>query len=142
MNSTASTRWKAGLRWLLTLFMVAAGINHFRDPGAYLAMMPSALPWPHALVAVSGVAEVAGGLGLILPSTRRWAAWGLVALLVAIFPANINMAVNHIPLGGRPVSPLFLWLRLPLQLPLIAWAYWYTRPGHEPATTPAAPAVA
>jgi uncharacterized membrane protein len=120
-------RWKTGLRWGLTLFMIAAGLNHFRAPAVYLGMMPAALPWPRALVFISGLAEIAGGLGLILPATRRWAAWGLIALFVAIFPANLNMAINHLPLGDRVVSPLALWLRLPLQLPLIAWAYWFTR---------------
>jgi uncharacterized membrane protein len=102
-------------------------------------MMPAALPWPLALVYLSGVAEIAGGLGLILPATRRWAAWGLVALFVAIFPANLNMAVNHLPLGDQVVSPLALWLRLPMQLPLIAWAYWYTRPDPTPAAPPVVP---
>jgi uncharacterized membrane protein len=122
-------RWKTGLRGLLTIFMVIAGINHFRMPALYVAIVPAALPWPLALVYISGVAEIAGGLGLILPQTRRLAAWGLVVLLVAIFPANINMAINHISPGdGAPLSPLVLWLRLPLQLPLIAWAWWYTRP--------------
>jgi uncharacterized membrane protein len=126
-----ANRLKVVLRWLLTLFMVASGLNHFRSPSVYTAMMPQGLPWHLALVYISGIAEIAGGLGLILPVTRRLAAWGLVVLLVAIFPANLNMAINHLPLGDRVVSPWALWLRLPMQLPLIAWAYWYTRP--EPA---------
>ncbi len=115
-------------RWLLTLFMVAAGINHFVNPAPYVAMMPDALPAHLALVYVSGVAEILGGLGLILPATRRLAAWGLIALLVAIFPANLNMALNHLPLGDRVVPSWALWARLPLQLVLIAWAYSFTRP--------------
>jgi uncharacterized membrane protein len=118
---------KSALRWLLTVFMVAAGVNHFISPEAYVAMVPSALPAHEALVYISGVAEIAGGLGLILPATRRLAAWGLIALLVAVFPANINMAVNDLPLGGRDVPAWALWGRLPLQLVLIAWAFWYTR---------------
>ena len=131
--------WKTGLRWLLTAFMVAAGLNHFLSPAIYVGMMPRSLPWPQALVAISGVAEIAGGLGLILPATRRLAAWGLVALFVAIFPANLNMALHHLPLGDKVVSPLALWLRLPLQLPLIAWAYWFTRPDRKAAAQPAVP---
>jgi uncharacterized membrane protein len=119
---------KTVLRWLLTVGMVGAGLNHFIKPDPYVAMMPDALPAHLALVYISGVAEILGGLGLILPRTRRLAAWGLVLLLLAIFPANINMAVNHLPLGDRPVPTWALWARLPLQAVLIAWAYWYTRP--------------
>src|SRR5439155_142309 len=119
--------WKPGFRWLMTIFMVVAGVMHFVKPGAYVAMMPSALPAHLLLVQVSGVAEIAGGLGLILPQTRRLAAWGLIALFIAIFPANVNMAVHHLPLDGKPVAPALLWARLPLQLVLIAWAYVYTR---------------
>lgn len=114
-------------RWVLTVFMVAAGANHFLSPGPYLGMMPPQLPAPLALVYVSGVAEIAGGLGLILPATRRLAAWGLIALFIAIFPANLNMAIHHLPLGDHPVPAWALWARLPLQLVLIAWAAMFTR---------------
>lgn len=119
---------KTALRWLLTIGMVGAGLNHFRDAAPYVAMMPDALPAHLALVYVSGVAEILGGLGLILPATRRAAAWGLIALLVAVFPANVNMAINHLPLGERALPTWALWGRLPLQALLIAWAWWYTRP--------------
>ena len=118
---------KGALRWLLTIGMVGAGANHFLDPPPYVAMMPAALPWPEALVYVSGVAEILGGLGLILPVTRRFAAWGLIALFVAVVPANINMAINRIPLGDHRFPAWALWGRLPLQLVLIAWASWFTR---------------
>ncbi len=121
-------RAKLILRWVLTAFMVAAGANHFVDPATYLGMMPAELPVPLTLVYISGVAEMLGGLGLILPQTRRPAAWGLVALYVAVFPANLNMAWNHLPLGTHVLAPWMLWARLPLQLVLIAWAYWFTRP--------------
>ena len=120
-------------RWVLTVFMVAAGINHFVMPDVYVAMMPTALPAPGALVAISGVAEIAGGLGLILPATRRLAAWGLIALFVAVLPANVNMAVNDLPLGGVDVPSWTLWARLPLQVLLIAWAWRYTRGGRANA---------
>jgi uncharacterized membrane protein len=95
-------------------------------------MTPDALPAPLALVYISGVAEILGGLGLILERTRKLAAWGLVALLLAVFPANVNMAVNDLPLGGRDLPAWALWARLPLQAVLIAWAWWYTRPGRKP----------
>ncbi len=123
---------KTGLRWILTILMVFAGISHFTKAAMFVAMVPAALPSPLMLVYVSGVAEIAGGLGLILPQTRRLAAWGLIALFVAVFPANVNMAIHHLPLDGKPVDPTLLWARLPLQLVLIAWAYWYTRPDRAP----------
>jgi len=123
---------KAVLRWVLTVFMTAAGVNHFLKPAAYAAMIPAAFPAHLALVYVSGVAEVLGGLGLVLPATRRLAAWGLVALFVAIFPANVNMAIHHLPLGDRPVPEWALWARLPVQAVLVAWAWWFTRPAASP----------
>lgn len=119
---------KTLLRWLLAIVMVGAGANHFFAAQTYIAMVPEALPAPATLVYVSGVAEILGGLGLILPATRRLAAWGLVALYVAVFPANLNMAINHLPLGDHAVPDWALWARLPLQLVLIAWAWWFTRP--------------
>ncbi len=118
---------KTILRWVLTVFMVAAGLNHFYNPAPYLGMMPDALPAHALLVQISGVAEILGGLGLILPQTRRLAAWGLIALLLAVFPANLNMALNHLPLGTTEVPSWALWARLPLQVVLIAWAFWFTR---------------
>jgi len=114
-------------RWALTLFMVGAGANHFLSPAPYVGMVPAMLPAPWALVYVSGVAEILGGLGLILPATRRLAAWGLIALFIAVFPANLNMAVNHLPLGTQPLPSWALWGRLPLQLVLIWWASSFTR---------------
>ena len=119
---------KTVLRWLMTVLMTFVGVMHFVKPAGFVAIVPAQLPAPLLLVQVSGVAEILGGLGLILPQTRRLAAWGLIALYIAVFPANVNAAVNHLPLDGRPVAPALLWARLPLQLVLIAWAYWYTRP--------------
>lgn len=119
------------LRWALTILMVVAGLNHFRSPALYAAMIPTALPMPLILVYVSGAAEIAGGLGLIFAATRRWAAWGLIALFIAIFPANLNMALHHMPLGTVQVPAWLLWARLPLQLVLMAWAWRFTRTGHD-----------
>lgn len=124
---SGESRPKQILRYLLALGMVGAGVNHFLSPATYIAMMPAELPAHAELVAISGVAEIMCGLGLVIERTRKLAAWGLIALLVAVFPANINMAWNHLPLGGKPIAPWILWARLPLQLVLIALAYWYTR---------------
>jgi uncharacterized membrane protein len=120
-------RGRSILRWVLTVFMVAAGANHFVAPATYVGMMPPYLPAPLTLVYVSGVAEIFGGLGLIPRATRRLAAWGLIALFVAVFPANLHMALHHLPLGDRVVPAWALWARLPLQLVLIAWAALFAR---------------
>ena len=123
-------RTLAILRWFTTIGFVAAGANHFVNPAPYLGMMPAEIPvaWHSALNVISGAAEILGGLGLILPATRRFAAWGLIALLVAVFPANVNMAVNDLPLGTTKVASWMLWARLPLQVVMVALVYLFTRP--------------
>jgi uncharacterized membrane protein len=122
-------------RWTMVLFMVASGIGHFAITDAYVAMVPASLPWPRMLVWVSGVAELAGGIGLVVPwpRLRRAAAWGIIALLVAVFPANINMAVNHLSPAGMHASNAALWARLPFQALFIAWAWWLSRPSPRAA---------
>ena len=118
---------KRVLLYGFVLFWVAAGINHFLVPATYEAMVPDALPNPALLVILSGIAEIAGGLGALHPKTRRLAAYGIILLLLAVFPANINMAVNHLPLGERAVPQWALWARLPLQLVFIAHAWWVSK---------------
>ena len=85
--------------------------------------MPPALPWPQALNYISGVAEILGGLGLLMAPTRRLAGWGLLALLLAVFPANIYVAMQG-SMPGLNVSPLALWLRLQFQFVFMAWVWW------------------
>ncbi|HVP61548.1 MAG TPA: hypothetical protein VMT11_13370 [Myxococcaceae bacterium] len=108
--------------------MIYAGVMHFVSPGVFVRIVPRWLPAPGALVAISGACEILGGVGLLFPGTRRWAAWGLVALFIAVFPANVNMALNHLSFGRHPVPTWALWARLPLQAVLIAWAWSFTRP--------------
>jgi uncharacterized membrane protein len=122
---------KLFLRWLLALFFVAAGANHFRDPATYLAMMPPALPWPSILNAVSGAAEILGGIGLMVTAWRRLAGVGLILLLLAVFPANVHVALQG-QMPGFRFSPLVLWLRLPFQFVFLAWVWWVAlaRPKH------------
>jgi uncharacterized membrane protein len=115
------------LRLVLALLMVLAGTMHFVSPKPFIKIVPGYLPYARALVYISGFFEILGGVGLLIPSISRIAAWGLVALYVAVFPANINMAINHIGFGAGTTPTLLLWLRLPLQILLIAWAYWFTR---------------
>src|SRR5579859_1464159 len=111
---------------------------HFVIPDTYVRIVPPGLPAPRLLVELSGVAEILGGLGLLVPFTRRAAAWGLVALLVTVFPANIYMAVYHVPATGILGQSWLRWLRLPLQIPMIWWVLRYTkRPVSQTAVIPA-----
>ena len=110
------------LGWLLALAMVSAGVAHFTSTQDYVEIMPGWLGWHTELVLLSGGFEILGGLGLLLRRTRRAAAWGLVALFLCVFPANVQMALD-----GVQWTPFFLWARLPLQLVFIAWAVWLAR---------------
>lgn len=109
-------------------FYIVNGLNHFLNADAYIAIMPDYLPWHSQLVLLSGVAEVVLGIGVLIPTTRVAAAWGIILLLIAIFPANLYVAMNDLAYVGDEPSTLLNWVRLPFQLLLIAWAYRYTRP--------------
>lgn len=116
------------LRWPYALLFLASGVGHFARPGWYLRLMPPYLPWHRGLIFVSGAVELLLGVLLLVPRTGRWAAWGLIALLAAVFPANVHMAVTSATAAPAvpEVAPFWAWARLPLQGALIAWAYWYT----------------
>lgn len=108
----------------LAVVMIIAGVAHFIVPAVYEQIVPRVLPFRRALVYLSGAAEVALGAGILFPQTRQLAAWGLIALYVAVFPANVSQALRKIPYGK---APLWLtWARLPLQAGFIAWAYAFT----------------
>jgi uncharacterized membrane protein len=107
----------------LAIFFIGAGINHFVHPGVYVRMVPPWLPAPALLVQVSGICEMLGGIGVLLHNTRRFAGAGLIALLVAVFPANVQMA-QHPELYADIAAAPALYIRLPLQLVLIAWVWW------------------
>ena len=115
--------WRILFRCFLAVFFVAAGANHFRAPEIYLGMIPPWLPRPLLLVQVSGVAEILGGIGALVPCTRRFSGWGLMVLLVSVFPANLHVALQG-RMPGFDFSPLTLWLRLPFQIVLLAWVWW------------------
>ena len=112
-------------RGVLGGLFVAAGANHFLHRAFYIEIMPPYIPAPRLMVEISGAAEV--GLGAVLSSGRftRVAAWGLIALLVAVFPANVHMALHPEQFSG--FRPAVLWARLPFQAVFIAWAWWHTR---------------
>jgi uncharacterized membrane protein len=100
---------------------VLAGALHFVMPTVYTPMVPPYLPAPEALVYASGAAQIAGGAGLMTNSTRGAAGWWLIATLIAMFPANVHMAMNPDEYPGFPGGATALWARLPLQGALIAW---------------------
>lgn len=112
-------------RIIFAVFFIGAGIMHFVKPNFYLNIVPPYLPLKLELVYVSGACESLLGAMLLFRRLAPWAAWGLILLLVAVFPANIYV-YQHQELV--PASPLLHLLRLPLQGVLILWAYWYTRP--------------
>ena len=120
----------------LSAFLIGSGIMHFLRPAMYVALIPPFFPAPLALVYLSGLAELALGGLVLIPRLRRWAAWGIIALLIAVFPANLYHALS----GGLtdPALPAVFasstvaWLRLPFQAVFIAWAWVFTRPSNAP----------
>ena len=112
------------LLYLMVLFYIVAGLNHFVNTATYMKIMPPYIPCHLAMVYISGIFELAFGLLLLPYATRRMAAWSLIILLMAVFPANVQMAINY----WHTYNP-HLWiaiLRLPLQIPLIYWAWQYS----------------
>ena len=125
-------RLKRPLLYLMAPAYVVAGVLHFIVPELYVQIIPPIFPAALMLVYLSGIAEIAVGIGLLIPRTRQLAAWSTIALLIAIFPANIYMATHGVVIEGMPgggdPSGLVRWGRLPLQGVLILWALWYTQP--------------
>ena len=121
--------WKLVGKWVFGLLFVVAGANHFRSPGMYMKIMPPYLPFHRPLVLISGVFEIVLGALLLVPQVSWLAAWGLIALLIAIFPANIYLYQHQEILPGPPLLHL---LRLPLQGVLLWWAWIYTRRERKP----------
>jgi uncharacterized membrane protein len=114
--------WTESARFALATLFVFTGVAHFgRERKDLIAMVPPALPRADWIVTVTGLLEFTGAAGLLLASTRRWAAWGLILLLAAMFPANISAARRGVGIRGRRHTPL--WLRAPMQILFIAWAW-------------------
>ncbi len=128
MQTALGKRARGVLRVLVAVAMVAVGIAHFLNPEPFVRIVPAALPGPYELVLLSGAVEIAGGVGLLIPRVRKVSGYGLVALYVAVFPANINMAVNHIALDpAHPIPAWIAWARLPFQVLFIALALWVSQ---------------
>ncbi|MBD1868790.1 DoxX family protein [Leptolyngbya sp. FACHB-671] len=128
MNSTTQSphRRKEILRGVLAVCIIIVGMTHFIRPEQYARIVPPPFP-PLTSVYVSGFFEILGGIGLMIPLVSVAAAWGLISLFIAVFPANIYMTLHNIPVEGIPHSQALYVARLPFQAVLIAWAYWYTR---------------
>jgi uncharacterized membrane protein len=134
-------RAKRPLLYVMSVLYVIAGVTHFVAPDLYVQIVPPYLPFPLALVYISGVAEAAFGAGLVFERTRRLAAWGIIGVLVAVFPANVYMATSDVVIQGAPggigdPSAAARWGRLPIQVVLVLWAWWYTRPMSEESQHP------
>ncbi len=115
-------------RLLLAALFLVAGTIHLRNPGLFLQVMPPMIPFPLTCVIISGVAELLGGVGLLVPlrPVQRLTGWGLTLLLIAVFPANIHMAVDNVRVNGHLIPAWLLWLRLPFQPLLMAGVLWVT----------------
>lgn len=109
--------------YLQAFIYTLAGLTHFISPKMYLAIMPPYIPAHRLMVILSGVAEILLGVGLLFPATRALSAWGLILLLIAVFPANVYMATSS---RFRKFPAWLRWARLPLQGVLIWWAYQFT----------------
>lgn len=130
MSSTSAVLSRSPLRRRLRVglgaFFIVAGVAHFVAPQLYDPMMPSWLPEAshRPLIYLSGGAEIAGGVGVLIPRFRRVAAWGLVLLLIAIFPANVHVALDPVAGDEFGFSSTMLWWRLPFQAVFLAWVWW------------------
>ena len=112
-------------RYIIGGLFILTGIFHFLKPQLFVKIMPDYIPYNLAMVYISGMAEIAGGIGIFFEKTQVWAGWGLILLLIAVFPANINMAVKSVQKSGyTSLYSIATILRLPLQFVLIYWVYW------------------
>ena len=129
------SRTKTILLWTMGIFYVVAGVMHFARPDFYVPMMPAYLPAHVPLIYLSGLAELLLGVAVLVPAIRSPAAWGIILLLIAIFPANVHIALHNVPVfGAKEGAGVWNFVRLPVQGLLMAWAWWYTGPS-EPAST-------
>ena len=112
----------------MSLFYITAGLRHLLDASWFVQIMPPYLPYHYELVYISGFFEILFGILLLIPSYRFLAGWGLILLLVAVYPANIYLAFNEVPQRALGVSSFIVsWVRLPMQFIFIALAYWHSK---------------
>ena len=128
------SRTRTVLLYVMSVLYAGMGFNHLANPRPFVAIMPPDLPEPELLNVAAGLAEIVLGVFLLERRTRVFAAWGVIALLIAVFPANVYVATANVGLpDGEPGTgnAVVNWLRLPFQALFIAWAWWYTRDGAE-----------
>ena len=126
------SRAKKYLLWLMSFAYCAAGFNHLLNPDFYVAIIPPGLPNPEWLNVLSGLFEIVLGVFILEPRVRILAAWGIIALLIAVFPANVYAALENVGPEGPGTGPgAFHYVRLPFQALFILWAWWYTIPDEE-----------
>jgi uncharacterized membrane protein len=128
------SRPKRILMWVMSFLYASIGFSHLVNPDQFVAIMPPKLPMPEVLNVISGLIEITLGVFLLEPKTRIYAAWGIIALLIAVFPANLHVATQNIGLpSGEPGTgnAVVNWVRLPFQAVFMLWAWWYTRPDVE-----------
>ena len=123
MSKTIAQFVRPALRLIAAIGFIGAGVWHFHRPEFYRRIVPPYFPSPAALVAISGVCEIAGGIGLLPRRTRRVAGWGLIALLIAVFPANIYMVIDPQKTADGSIPTWALWCRLPFQALFIVWIW-------------------
>jgi uncharacterized membrane protein len=138
LGAPALHNWPARMRMAMTLALLFAGSDHLLNPQRYLPMLPDFLPYHLELVLFTGLCELAGAIGLLLPRWRRWAAIALAVYFVCVFPANIKNALDGLSVEGLPAATWYYWLRLPFQPLIIFWALYAgevvgARPGPLPA---------
>jgi len=123
LGVAALETWLACARFALATMFLFTAIAHFTPMRKdMIAMVPPSFPQPGLLVTITGILEAAGAIGLLLIPTRPWAAWGLILLMLAMFPANVSAARRGVQLRGKAPTPL--WIRTPVQIMFIAWAWW------------------
>jgi uncharacterized membrane protein len=119
----AFATWQASARDALSLMLVFTGVSHFTFMKEdFVRMMPPSIPWPRAWVYFTGICEIAGAVGLLLPEFRRVAAYALIAFFLAVLPANIHAARAGVTVRGKPATSL--WVRIPMQVVFMAIAFW------------------
>lgn len=131
-----SSHWRTGLRWLLALAYGYAGYRHLATPGPFLAITPPWVPMPGAVVMATGMAEIAGAAGLIIPATRKAAGWGLALYALCVWPANFHHAFAGIAIGGETLGWWYHAPRLAAQPLIIWWALWASGAAEWPFRRP------
>ena len=137
MFSLPGSQLKAAALLLAAVSYIAVGVTHFTHTDFFTFIMPPWLPWHQELVWISGFFEILGGAGLLIPQLRRISARGLIMLLIAVYPANVHMALNPAPFIAEGMPLWGLYLRLPLQFVFIVWMWWVGKPESQAETHPA-----